>query len=759
MAVHNKVDEVIASRVQVPVCFGKDEDFSFPHGQYQASMEDTGTVKESCNDAHQENRTGDECSTVRLDETVILSGGQEDCRKAKAEEDDYPQQEPSSPEENPCLSLDKQGDFCSFYDTHSKITTENFDYDSMEASSPALSSLSVNEDDLETWGPPECNQNWTEVATNQLQEPETPVSDEDTDLRSLNYSVVKRDWERRESGTSEIHMAKLPIYEDSEDRAIKGMHRDGGWKIATDIQQGENLLQRLQQVQLRQDVCTPETTHNSQEIQEMRDEDKGVLEMDEEDVKARKRNATGVNEKEDSSLHNVDDNNENNDDYEDDDDNGRRRVSLMGREKIENDGNKDVDTKGRTSSWTEPVESDQCVTGTKEVGDSDDDQISSWAAANLSPVIHEKPSSQTPFTSIQHRLSAAETTIERQMFEAAQEKQNLQRAGGFYNLAENPDILEIPFKINISLEPPAATNAEPSERSDWQFSEQKMQKEISQEIQRELVLVNLGKIPGVYSKGEVRQLKETKLLFEAFQQDNTEGPTRHRKSPTLLTKGQVYPSVLERTHSLEMFSLKSRPIFRAHSLRLHKSTSEMEKSLESFRIKRPTVSSRGKTCLLHTPKPDKNLCLNRSMDSICSKTSAVEGGKKTWEVNPSLESPILKQNPFYKLRPALALQPEVEKDIREAKEREEELRRQRCTLYGEKRRNSEDIEKPLFTPNFKPDVRWQSTGKLERVWPPPTKTSEKTQEPKVQRAGGQKTSLWQRWESGLVNGQTSTKKN
>ena len=45
--------------------------------------------------------------------------------------------------------------------------------------------------------------------------------------------------------------------------------------------------------------------------------------------------------------------------------------------------------------------------------------------------------------------------------------------------------------------------------------------------------------------------------------------------------------------------------------------------------------------------------------------------------------PFLGANPFVKLRPALARQPEVQKDIQESREREEELRRQRCTLYGE----------------------------------------------------------------------------
>ncbi|GLD60351.1 uncharacterized protein AKAME5_001225800 [Lates japonicus] len=312
-------------------------------------------------------------------------------------------------------------------------------------------------------------------------------------------------------------------------------------------------------------------------------------------------------------------------------------------------------------------------------------------------------------------------------------------AGGVSSITDNPDVYwRFPLRpiSHLSHYP----QVDQGQSSDWQFSEQKMQKEISQEIQRELVLVNQGKIPGGYSKGEVRQLKETKLLFEAFQQDNTEGPTRHRKPPTTAIRGHVYPSVLERTRSLEMLSLKSCLVSRAHSLRLYESaTSEREKDPEILRSKSPTGGLQDKTRLSPYPKQDKHLRLYRSMDSISADVSAVETRSKTREGNTRQGSPILKHNPFFKLRPALALQPEVEKDIREAKERRSCA--DRDVLY----------------------VRKQSRGKLELVWPPPSKNdqmkSEQTQqEPKVHRAGGQKAPLWQRWESGLINGQPSKEK-
>ncbi|XP_051243257.1 uncharacterized protein LOC127355953 isoform X2 [Dicentrarchus labrax] len=727
MAAHNKVNEVKASTAHTSmesmdtVSLSEDKDCTL--AKDQTSMECTGSLMETCYDPsgrhNQDSTTGDEESNVEHEDVVILSGRQENWSETDAEGDKYPKQVPSNTE--------KDKDVCDLAETDLKLTTENMDF----VETNALT-------DFESCGPPElckCNQN----KTNQPQVPEVSNYDEGhVDNKSLDSNLTKDDWVRRESGTSKTQVSRLSISEGYEE--IKGEQEDVSRKISTDIQQGEQLLQRLQQVQLRQDVHLPESPHTSQQVvQETRGETKGVLGTEADDVRAREGDLTGV----ESKSHTVEDEG--------------AKTNLT--EKERNEG-KDVETIAMMSSSTMPVEPEHHIIARTEEGDSDDDQSNSWVPVDVSPINPlETSPTQTPFPSTRHRLSVTETSIERQIHEAANEKQNLQRAGGLFNLADNPDVLEIPFKTNISLEP-LATTVGPDQRRDWQFSEQKMQKEISQEIQRELVLVNQGKIPGGYSKGEVRQLKETKLLFEAFQQDNTDGPTRQRKLPTSLMKDHVYPSVLERTRSLEMFSLKSRPISRAHSLRLYKSaTSEMEKSPDDLRSRSPVGGSRDKTRLFPYPKQDKQTRLHRSMDSISAdvSTSAVETRSKIREGNATQESPILRQNPFYKLRPALALQPEVEKDIREAKEREEELRRQRSSLYGENRQNSEDGEKSQ--PTLEPDVRRQSRGKLERVWPPPSKKDQQTQEPKVHRAGGQKAPLWQRWESGLVNGQPSKENN
>lgn len=673
MAAYNKVDEVKASTVQTSdesmdtLPLSKDRDSTLPKDQDQTAMEGAGSRVESWG-----HHPGEQESSAEPE--VSLRGGQENLKESEAEKDKYPKQVPSSVDGNSFneTHFDNEegkttsGHIFGLAEVDSKLTKENIVCDSVEKNDPTMTNLSVRCEDLESCGPPEvseCNPTKMEAATSQPQVPEIPTeTEESVDTRSLDYNLTKYNWGRRESGETQV--PRLPIMEGTEETVTKGSRSRS---ISIEILQGEQLLQRLQQVQLRQDVCTPESPDNTQQVVQERD----VFGADESDLKGTEGDLTVGDKKGESRSHTIDE------------EGGKMNLTEeWERENNEKNENKD-EKKARVSSSAVPVEPGHEMTARAEAGDSDDP--------------HETYSAEKSFPSTCHQFSTAVTSIEEQIHEAAQETQNLQRAGGLFSLADNPDVLEIPFKTNISLEP-LATSVSPGQRSDWQFSEQKMQKEISQEIQRELVLVNQGKIPGGYSKGEVRQLKQTKLLFEAFQQENPEGPTRYRRSPTLLKKGHVYPSVLERTRSLEMFSLKSYPVSRTHSLRLYKSTSDAVKIHEDLRSKSPTGGSRDKTRLFPYPKQDMHVRLHRSMDSISSDTSAME----TRQVNATQESPIIKQNPFYKLRPALARQPEVEKDIREAKEREEELRRQRCTLYGENRQSSEDGEKSRFTSAHEP---------------------------------------------------------
>ena len=233
----------------------------------------------------------------------------------------------------------------------------------------------------------------------------------------------------------------------------------------------------------------------------------------------------------------------------------------------------------------------------------------------------------------------------------------------------NPDVLEIPFKTILLKELQSGDTAV-AKCLTRQFSEKKMQKEISQERLRELVLVNQGTIPGEYRKEGTRQLKETKKLFEGLLQGSVDGAVRLSK--TTFTD-PVYPSVLERTRSMEMLSLQSQPVCRTQSLRVPRS----EDTNRGWRRER---------CRSRSPvagpyrRQAQQLHHHRSMDSLSVEALVSKQGIRN--KIKKLE-PFLGANPFVKLRPALARQPEVQKDIQESREREEELRRQRCTLYGE----------------------------------------------------------------------------
>lgn len=474
------------------------------------------------------------------------------------------------------------------------------------------------------------------------------VNETHSNEKCLNHNFTKYNWK---GSVTEETQPELEIFGGT---SIGGRKDEIG-RIATDIEQGEELLQRLQHLQLQQDLQMAKCSHGSGEVvQEVRGERHSEIKME---------GVTEGEEMEEREAGGSDVDHEERDNWMDGEEN--ESVTVLEEPQLR--------TVSQEENEDSVCEDDLCDSRRLAVG-------AAWGQNETIP---------SPF--LRHKLSAAETAIEKQvLLLAAQETHKLQRADGVCNLADNSDVLEIPFKTDIVLD--IAPVVPSCHRPDWQFSEQKMRKEINQDIQRELALVNQGKIPGEYSKGEARQFKETKLLFEAIQQCSIEGPMRRRKSPTLALKNPIYPSVLERTRSLEFFSLKSRPISGAQSLKFYKSNSDMERGSRSRGM--------SKTCFRVHHKEDENMHLHRITNPQSANTTIL-GSWKTCHSETALESHIQSENPFYKLRPALVLQPEVERDIREAKEREEELHRRRCALYGENWQRSEDTEVLQCTPAVK----------------------------------------------------------
>uniref|UniRef100_A0A8C6LRT1 Uncharacterized protein n=1 Tax=Nothobranchius furzeri TaxID=105023 RepID=A0A8C6LRT1_NOTFU len=109
---------------------------------------------------------------------------------------------------------------------------------------------------------------------------------------------------------------------------------------------------------------------------------------------------------------------------------------------------------------------------------------------------------------------ATETPIEREIRRAIQREQSLRRSRGLPNPHTAPEYVEIPSRKGILSQ---SLTSKWSQNKDREFAGKMMQQEIHEETRREQDLVKIGKIPGFYDKGTVRQIKERKQLFEAFQ--------------------------------------------------------------------------------------------------------------------------------------------------------------------------------------------------------------------------------------------------
>ncbi|KAK2857336.1 hypothetical protein Q7C36_005255 [Tachysurus vachellii] len=111
-------------------------------------------------------------------------------------------------------------------------------------------------------------------------------------------------------------------------------------------------------------------------------------------------------------------------------------------------------------------------------------------------------------------MSDNETPIEREIRLGFEREQSLRRSRG---LDETREFIEIPLRKSILSQdlPDKSLKDHSKER---QFAGKKMQHEIHAESEREKVLVKLGRLPGFYDKGTMRQLQDKKLLFEAFQE-------------------------------------------------------------------------------------------------------------------------------------------------------------------------------------------------------------------------------------------------
>ncbi|XP_069024261.1 uncharacterized protein misp3 [Embiotoca jacksoni] len=435
--------------------------------------------------------------------------------------------------------------------------------------------------------------------------------------------------------------------------------------------------------------------------------------------------------------------------------------------------------------------------GRMENDSCDDSQSDSGVSADFSP-----SSTFEGTTTISTGTPAAdskETPIEKEIRRAIQREQSLRRSRGLPNPPTSPEYVDIPLRKNILCQSLPA-KSENYQEKDREFAGKKMQHEIHEEVRREEDLVKLGKVPGFYDKGTVRQIREKKELFEAFQTPTDSPITISTTIMTPFWSSAIDISTLEKKEEMSSQSstIESSYVKRRNSLDLLYSAQNpnFTKGWDSsdFRPRGPGLSE-GTSCQviilennlsvpaqrLYNIKPEAKAltAVNYGNPYISSsRTGGHVGLMERDQVAEEEEEP--KENPFFKLRSSTNLV-KVKQDIQEAQEREKELRKQRISLYGGSggTKGGEEggrqismggkslmLSSPLnglaipdrYGPSSRegtePSAARQSVGK-SCVWPPAQAEEEKINRPEAlqsPRTPRPKTPLVQRWESGLING-------
>ncbi|XP_064857476.1 uncharacterized protein misp3 [Oncorhynchus nerka] len=361
----------------------------------------------------------------------------------------------------------------------------------------------------------------------------------------------------------------------------------------------------------------------------------------------------------------------------------------------------------------------------------DDSQSDSGVSADFSPGSTVELQTTTPTLT---SPPADETPIEREIRRAVQREQSLRRSRGLHNNPPTQEYVDIPLRKSVLTETLPSKSDKCQGGKDRLFAGKKMQKEISVETQREQVLVRLGKVRGSYDKGTVRQLKERKKLFEAFQEpkETSSMILSQSKAPSWASASDLSTLEIQGNDASSVsfvggsFGERRRSSLELMSQTQNQSPSGTPKGItytpHGAPVSRgPTLSESagGQIIILdnhhhlvlpapahvhHVSKPLRHSHSTGTLTetqgltvvdsaSIYSSTSALSGEERRgfWrdedggrmDQEEEEEEEVPKENPFFKLRSSSVSQDKVEQDIREAREREKELRRQRSSLYGE----------------------------------------------------------------------------
>ncbi|KAF7213120.1 putative LOC107382221-like protein [Nothobranchius furzeri] len=354
---------------------------------------------------------------------------------------------------------------------------------------------------------------------------------------------------------------------------------------------------------------------------------------------------------------------------------------------------------------------------------------------------------------------ATETPIEREIRRAIQREQSLRRSRGLPNPHTAPEYVEIPSRKGILSQ---SLTSKWSQNKDREFAGKMMQQEIHEETRREQDLVKIGKIPGFYDKGTVRQIKERKQLFEAFQTslESTKSKMSSFKSTEDLTL-EGLDDVKLQASMFRSLPVEKKPILL--------NPSHPKGAVEHSFVQGTGLSDRtGCQGIVLENKPtsltqkQNQVRVETDLRSAHPHNSSYQAITEELEEEEEEEEDTSTENPFFKLRSSTNLE-KMKQDILEAKERERELRKMRSSLYGgingvasssQRELSPPDVPESSFKEGRGSSAVRQSESRLS-AWPPIQAEEQKIARPEVllsPRTPRQKTPLVQLWESGLVNG-------
>ncbi|XP_031425064.1 uncharacterized protein LOC116220796 isoform X2 [Clupea harengus] len=429
------------------------------------------------------------------------------------------------------------------------------------------------------------------------------------------------------------------------------------------------------------------------------------------------------------------------------------------------------DEQARASVEMQPNYGDEQARASGEMQPSHgDDQSDSGVSADSSTCGMQEPQAYAAASTSAAQQLPPGTPAQRKRHESWEPAGSLQSSSNLIGGAEEEEAEQIsvqkdPLEGQCSSAGGSVTQGGEGQGSAGKRTEQ----QINSKVNREEDLVRLGKALG---ECYVRKFKERRMLFEAFQQVKT----AETKPPPLRPKKML-------STSISAFSLSSVSKRQVPEERIRPSVSVMERarSLEQLsqaqELSVPWHRDSGWGNLAESDERDRIIVegdvtlvhRRRSLRPTHSSESLFghkvdekqEEGVGEDEEDEDESSVLHRQNPFFKLRPSLALRPDVARDIRDAREREKELRKLRRGLYGSwKGRRHSRVSGTTTTSQAdlgSMEEDYQSRGKLDLVWPPPSPDEKvpqtgDTQEQKPLIPPSQKALLWQRWETGTVNG-------